>query len=122
MFEATMHRYSSGTGSESSPASLRPVAPHPGLPSADDGLRPVGHLELEQDVRDVVAHRLQAHEQLPRYLLVAFTLPDETEDLLFSLGEFWEGALGRAPVLGALAAAFGIWYALGALGVVAYPF
>jgi ABC-type nickel/cobalt efflux system permease component RcnA len=27
-----------------------------------------------------------------------------------------------APVLGTLAAAFGIWYALGALGVVAYPF
>jgi ABC-type nickel/cobalt efflux system permease component RcnA len=27
-----------------------------------------------------------------------------------------------APVLGALAAAFGVWYALGALGVVAYPF
>jgi ABC-type nickel/cobalt efflux system permease component RcnA len=27
-----------------------------------------------------------------------------------------------APVLGVLAAAFGVWYALGALGVVAYPF
>ena len=27
-----------------------------------------------------------------------------------------------APVLGTLAAAFGVWYALGALGVVAYPF
>jgi ABC-type nickel/cobalt efflux system permease component RcnA len=27
-----------------------------------------------------------------------------------------------APVLGTLAAAFGIWYALGALGVVGYPF
>jgi len=27
-----------------------------------------------------------------------------------------------APVLGALAAAFGVWYALGALGIVAYPF
>jgi len=27
-----------------------------------------------------------------------------------------------APVLGVLAAAFGLWYALGALGVVAYPF
>jgi ABC-type nickel/cobalt efflux system permease component RcnA len=27
-----------------------------------------------------------------------------------------------APVLGALAAAFGVWYALGALGVVTYPF
>src|SRR3712207_4874041 len=27
-----------------------------------------------------------------------------------------------APVLGVLAAAFGFWYALGALGVVAYPF
>jgi hypothetical protein len=27
-----------------------------------------------------------------------------------------------APVLGVLAAAFGFWYALGALGVVVYPF
>ena len=27
-----------------------------------------------------------------------------------------------APVLGTLAAAFGVWYALGALGVVVYPF
>jgi cytochrome c biogenesis protein CcdA len=27
-----------------------------------------------------------------------------------------------APVLGVLAAAFGIWYAAGALGIVAYPF
>ena len=27
-----------------------------------------------------------------------------------------------APVLGVLAVAFGIWYTLGALGVVAYPF
>ena len=27
-----------------------------------------------------------------------------------------------APVLGVLAAAFGVWYALGALGIVAYPF
>jgi ABC-type nickel/cobalt efflux system permease component RcnA len=27
-----------------------------------------------------------------------------------------------APVLGVLAAAFGVWYALGAIGVVAYPF
>jgi hypothetical protein len=27
-----------------------------------------------------------------------------------------------APVLGLLAAAFGIWYAAGALGIVAYPF
>ncbi len=27
-----------------------------------------------------------------------------------------------APVLGALAAAFGVWYAAGALGIVAYPF
>jgi ABC-type nickel/cobalt efflux system permease component RcnA len=37
------------------------------------------------------------------------------------------GPVGRnfervAPVLGVLAAAFGVWYALGALGVVAYPF
>ena len=27
-----------------------------------------------------------------------------------------------APVLGVLAAAFGVWYALGALGILAYPF
>lgn len=27
-----------------------------------------------------------------------------------------------APVLGALAAAFGVWYAAGAMGILAYPF
>src|SRR5215218_2389123 len=72
---------------------LRFIVPHPGVAGADDGLRPVGQLQLEQDVRDVVSNRLQAHEQLPGYLLVALALRNQGEDFVFALGEFREGAL-----------------------------
>lgn len=34
----------------------------PGLAGADDGLGPVDHLELAEDVGDVVLHRLEAEE------------------------------------------------------------
>src|SRR3712207_8312887 len=79
-------------------ASSHPISPHPSVAGTDDGLRLVGHLQLEEDVRDVVSHRFQAHEQLPGYLLVALALRNQGEDLLFTLGEFGEGALrcGRA--------------------------
>src|SRR5215212_8387010 len=76
---------------------LRFIVPHPGVAGADDGLRPVGHLQLEQDVRDVVSNRLQAHEQLPGYLLVALALGNQGEDLLFALGELREDALLPRP-------------------------
>jgi hypothetical protein len=44
---------------------------------ADHRLRPVGHLKLEQDVRDMIPYRLEAHEQLSGYLLVALALCHE---------------------------------------------
>jgi hypothetical protein len=62
------------------------IASHPGVAGADDGLRPVGHLQLEQDVGDVVSDRLQAHEEPGGYLLVALALCHQGEDLLFALG------------------------------------
>ncbi len=77
------------------------VVPQPGFSGADDRLRPVGHLQLEEDVRGVVAHRFEAQEQPFGYLLVALALGDEGEDLLFAFGELGEGAPrragGRAP-------------------------
>ena len=64
-------------------------------------VRPVGHLQLQEDVRGVVAHRLHAQEQRLGYLLVALALGDEGEDLLFAFGELGEGASRRAGGRGA---------------------
>ena len=44
------------------------VAPEPNLACAHYRLGPVGDLQLDEDVRDVVAHRLGAHVKLPGYL------------------------------------------------------
>ncbi|MCA3748743.1 MAG: hypothetical protein IN808_06340, partial [Rubrobacter sp.] len=78
-------------------------------------------------------------------LLLLSTIPDRTEAaaalLLFAAGTALSmallstafglaiagGPVGRnfervAPALGVLGVGFGVWYALGALGVVAYPF
>jgi hypothetical protein len=74
---------------------LSSISPHPGVARTDDGLRPVGYLQLDQYVGDVVPNRFQAHEQLPGYLLVALALRNQGEDLLFALGEFRKGALRR---------------------------
>src|SRR5215210_9559929 len=70
-----------------------PIVSHSGVAGADDGLRSIGNLQLEQDVRDVVSDRLQTHEQLPGYLLVALALRDQRKYFFFALGEFREGAL-----------------------------
>src|ERR687894_442592 len=74
------------------------IVPYPSVAGADYGFRPVGYMQLDQNVRNVVSDRLQAHEQLPGYLLVALALRNQGEDLLFALGELREGALrcGRA--------------------------
>jgi hypothetical protein len=47
------------------------VAPEPNLACAHYRLGPVGDLQLGEDVRDVVAHRLGAHVKLPGYLGIA---------------------------------------------------
>ena len=72
------------------PASSHPIASHPGVAGADNSLRPIGHLQLEQDVGDVVSNSLQANEQLPGYLPVALALRNQGEDFLFALGKFRE--------------------------------
>jgi hypothetical protein len=66
------------------PCRLRAIVPQTGFSSADHCLRPIRYLQLEEDVRDVVSNRLQAHVQLPGYLLVALALRHEREDLLFA--------------------------------------
>src|SRR5215212_11547438 len=76
---------------------LRAIVPQPGFPGADDCLHPIRYLQFEEDVRDVVSNRLQAHEQLPGYLLVALALGNQGEDLLFALGELREDALLPRP-------------------------
>ena len=72
---------------------LRPIVPQTGFPGADDCLRPIRYLQLEEDVRDVVPHRLESYEQLPGYLLIAPSLCHEGEGLLFALGELRENEL-----------------------------
>ena len=49
----------------------------PGFAGAHYSLRPVCHLQLGEDAGDVVAHRLGAHVQLPRYLGIGATSGDE---------------------------------------------
>ena len=49
------------------------VAPEPNLAGAHYRLGPVGDLQLGEDIRDVVAHRLGAHVKLPGYLGIGAT-------------------------------------------------
>src|SRR4051794_30589619 len=39
------------------------AGPHPGVPRAGDGLGPVSHVQLAEDVRDVVPDGLVAHDE-----------------------------------------------------------
>src|SRR5215217_2464779 len=41
------------------------VSPQTRFPSTDNSLRPVGNLELGENVGDIVAYRLRAQRQLP---------------------------------------------------------
>src|SRR5215207_3411670 len=79
------------------PCRLRAIVPQTGFSSADHCLRPIRYLQLQEDVRDVVSHRLETHVQLPGYLLVALALRHEREDLLFALGQLREEALLPGP-------------------------
>jgi hypothetical protein len=70
----------------------------PRFAGADDGLRAIGDLELGEDVRDVVAHRLGAQVEALRDLGVRLVLGDQGEDLVLAVGELGKasgGALGR---------------------------
>jgi hypothetical protein len=66
------------------------VSPQAGLPGSEDGLGPVGNLELVKDGGDVVADRFGADEETVGDLGVLEALGDEVEDLTFPVAEFRE--------------------------------
>ena len=57
----------------------------------DDGLGPVGDLQLGEDVRDVVAYGLGAQRQLFRDGGIWMALGDEVQDLTLPVGEGRKG-------------------------------
>ena len=57
---------------------------------ADDGLCPVDHLQLVEDVGDMVTYRLRAQDQASRGLPVAAVLCNQGQDFTFAVGEFGE--------------------------------
>src|SRR5436190_18547480 len=61
-----------------------------GVSCADDGLCPVDHLQLVEDVGDMVTYRLLAQDQAPRDLGVAAALCNQGQDFTFAVGEFGE--------------------------------
>ena len=66
-----------------------------GFAGPEDSLRPVGYLQLGEDVGDVVAYGLGADEELPGDFGVRVTLGDEVEDLALAGGEFRKSLPGR---------------------------
>lgn len=60
------------------------------FPCPDDRLRPIGHLQLAEDVGNVVAHRLEGEAQLLGDLLIGFPLGDQCQEFALPLAEFWE--------------------------------
>src|ERR671910_1698201 len=71
----------------------------PSLSGTDDGMYPVGHLQLRKDVGDVVAHSVGADKQTCGDLCVGVALGDQVEDLTLTGGEFgksllWRGGFG----------------------------
>lgn len=61
------------------------------LAGADDGLRPVGNLELAKDVGHMVAHGFLAQDEAAGDLPVAVPLGNQTQDFSFSVGQVWKG-------------------------------
>src|SRR5215203_4958317 len=66
-----------------------------GFSGPEDGLCPVGYLELGEDVGDVVAHGLGAHVQEFGNFGVVVALGYEVEHLALAGGELGEGFCGR---------------------------
>src|SRR5215204_6470590 len=67
----------------------------PGLSGADDGVCPVGHLQLRKDVGNVIAHGVGADKQACGDLGVGVTLGYELECFHLAGGELGEGHFGR---------------------------
>ena len=63
------------------------VAAETCLPGLDDCRGSVGHLELGEDVRDVVAHGFEADHKFVGDRRVAFACSDHLEHLAFTVGQ-----------------------------------
>src|SRR5215471_18763669 len=62
------------------------------LPRPGDRLRAVEHLQLAEDVRDVVADRLRTQRQHLGDLWIALAVHDERQHLPLAFGQFWKRA------------------------------
>lgn len=69
------------------------------FPCPDNRLGLVGHLQLAEDVRDVVADGLLPYAEPPRDLGIVLSPHDQVQDLPFSFGKVREG-LRRLAALG----------------------
>src|SRR5258706_6104094 len=64
------------------------------LPGRAGSLGSRGYLQFAEDVRDVIAHRLWTEHETRRDLWIGQVLRDQSQDFLFSLGQFREGLDG----------------------------
>ena len=72
------------------PSKLDPFLSHSRLARAQDSLCSICHLQFAEDVRDMVAHCLQAENKLLGDFLVGASLRNQCEDLNFALRQFRE--------------------------------
>src|SRR5258708_16451264 len=61
---------------------------------SQDGLGSRGYVYVAEDVRAVIAHRLWTEHETRRDLWIGQVLRDQSQDFLFSLGQFREGLDG----------------------------
>jgi hypothetical protein len=64
------------------------------LSCPDDGLDPVGDLELVEDIGEVIAHRFGTENQALCNLGIVVSLGQQREDLTLALGQFGKGLRG----------------------------
>jgi hypothetical protein len=64
----------------------------PRFSRSQNSLRPVGHLQFAEDIRDMVAHCLQAEHQLFGDLLIRAALSDEFKNFSFAICQFRENS------------------------------
>src|SRR5260370_25977661 len=73
---------------------MRPTFIQASFPGAQDRLASRAYLQFAEDVRDVIAHRLWTEHETRRDLWIGQVLRDQSQDFLFSLGQFREGLDG----------------------------
>src|SRR4051794_15385913 len=61
-----------------------------GVPRANDSLCSIRHLELAQDVGDVIAHGFRAEYQFAGNIGIPGALRDHVENLSLAIAEFWK--------------------------------